>query len=1325
MENTDQLEFLKGTGEMHVLTRQKDWSKTPVGSTRHWPQSLKTTLGIILNSRFPMFLWWGPELICFYNDAYRPSLGQFGKHPSILGMPAREAWEEIWDIIYPLITQVLEEGVATWSEDQFIPIYRNGRIEDVYWTFSYSPVYDDNNQVAGVLVTCTETTEKVINVKKLEESKRRFQNHIMQAPVAMCIFTGDNHVVEIVNPLMLELWGKNEADVLNLPIFEGLPEAKGQGLEKLLEDVYSSGEKYVEKERAVNLPRNNKIETVYINFVYEALKETDGRITGIVAIASDVTDHVKARAKVEKSELRVRDLVHNTPFPMGVFVGKDLRIEIANQAILKTWGKGDDVIGKTFREILPELDPLVFEQVEGVFETGVPFFAENAPIVLFVNNQLQTFYFNYNFTPLLDESGKVYGVLNTAADVTDLNITKNQISESEARFRNMAENSDILIATGDETGNAIYFNQAWEKLTGRPTKELLTFGWVDLVHPDDREEFLRIYLGAFETQAKWSGEFRILNRDGGYNRLYAKGSPRYRADGVFEGYIGSCVDITDQKKAEENLKKSELRFRNLIMLSPVGIAIFKGPDHRVEMANEVMLKRWNKSERDILGKQLSEAFPEIIMDKFISSLDQVYQHKKPVRFFDSIVEVMESGEIKTYYFDFEYTPLLENNGEINSIITTAIEVTEKVLARKRIEESEQRFRLVADSAPAMIWMTTIDNQCVFLNKAWLEYTGKSMQDQLGNGWTKGIHPDDLGRSLEICSRSFERREEFYMEYRLRRHDGAYRWISVTGKPRVASSLAFEGFIGACMDIHDQVTYQKKLEDHEAKLNIVIEASELGTWELDLKTREVNYSDRYLQILGYNSPVELTHEQIISHLHPEDLGIREKAMHRAFETGVLHYISRIIWNDGSIHWIEGKGRVFYNDQNEAHKMIGTVQDITEQKRSQKELLESEHKFRLLADSMPQHIWTADTEGHMNYFNQSVFTYSGLSLHQIMKDGWLQIIHPDDREQNIRLWQEAVSTGKDFLFEHRFRKHTGEYRWQLSRAIPQRDVNGIIQMWVGTSTDIQDQKEFLNELEKLVQERTAELKEKNRELEYMNKELQSFAYISSHDLQEPLRKIQTFSTRIMEKEQSKLSENGKDNFRRIQSAAKRMQTLIEDLLAYSRSSNPEHTFEATRLDKIITEVLEDMREELQQKNAHVEVDVDCTLRVIPFQFRQMMHNLIGNSLKFSKPDESPVIRIRSIIAPSSKFDIQKLDKDKEYCHFSVSDNGIGFEPLYQEKIFGLFQRLHGKSQYAGTGIGLAIVKKIVENHQGIISAKSELGKGATFDIYIPVEDGGATC
>src|ERR1700744_1598003 len=133
--------FLSGNGEMSDLMLKKDWSKTPVGIIDQWPQSLRTTLSILLNSKFPMFLWWGPELICFYNDAYRPSLGENGKHPEILGMPAPQAWPEIWDAIKPLIDQVVNGGEGTWAEDQLIPIYRNGKMEDVYWTFSYSPVH--------------------------------------------------------------------------------------------------------------------------------------------------------------------------------------------------------------------------------------------------------------------------------------------------------------------------------------------------------------------------------------------------------------------------------------------------------------------------------------------------------------------------------------------------------------------------------------------------------------------------------------------------------------------------------------------------------------------------------------------------------------------------------------------------------------------------------------------------------------------------------------------------------------------------------------------------------------------------------------------------------------------------------------------------------------------------------------------------------------------------------------------------------------------------------------------------------------------------------
>jgi len=235
--------------------------------------------------------------------------------------------------------------------------------------------------------------------------------------------------------------------------------------------------------------------------------------------------------------------------------------------------------------------------------------------------------------------------------------------------------------------------------------------------------------------------------------------------------------------------------------------------------------------------------------------------------------------------------------------------------------------------------------------------------------------------------------------------------------------------------------------------------------------------------------------------------------------------------------------------------------------------------------------------------------------------------------------------------------------------------------------------------------------------MNKELESFAYISSHDLQEPLRKIQTFATRILGTDHNALSDKGKESFHKIQNSALRMQILIQDLLTYSRTANLERKFVNTDLNTILDEVKDDFEEIIREKKATIEGNDLCEASIIPFQFHQMLFNLIGNSLKFSKPGKPPHIVITSGIDKGSKFKNKELSAEKIYCHISVSDNGIGFEPKYKEKIFEVFQKLHSKETYSGTGIGLAIVKKIVENHNGIIIANGELNKGAIFDIYIP--------
>ncbi len=239
----------------------------------------------------------------------------------------------------------------------------------------------------------------------------------------------------------------------------------------------------------------------------------------------------------------------------------------------------------------------------------------------------------------------------------------------------------------------------------------------------------------------------------------------------------------------------------------------------------------------------------------------------------------------------------------------------------------------------------------------------------------------------------------------------------------------------------------------------------------------------------------------------------------------------------------------------------------------------------------------------------------------------------------------------------------------------------------------------------------------ELLIANKELESFTFISSHDLQEPLRKIQSFSNRILESEFDNLSTKGKHYFERIRISALHMQSLINDLLAYSRTTATERKFETIDLNKIMREVMTSLKEEIQEKNATIEVSKQCEAYIIPFQFRQLLQNLIANSLKFSIPERAPHIIIKSDYITYNPTSTREFVFQADYCHISVSDNGIGFDAEYKDKIFEIFQRLHDKENYDGTGIGLTIVKKIVENHHGIITATSQLGEGSTFDIYIP--------
>jgi len=343
-------------------------------------------------------------------------------------------------------------------------------------------------------------------------------------------------------------------------------------------------------------------------------------------------------------------------------------------------------------------------------------------------------------------------------------------------------------------------------------------------------------------------------------------------------------------------------------------------------------------------------------------------------------------------------------------------------------------------------------------------------------------------------------------------------------------------------------------------------------------------------------------------------------------------------------------------------------------------------------------------------------------------------------NLRTLLEKIIPEKsrinDFEVTHTF-PNTGELILLINarEIIHESNAEKLILLSIEdiTEQEIERRKRRLSqelhtrELKDKIKQSTAELRDANKkllsqneELAKMNKELEAFAYVSSHDLQEPLRKIQIFSDRILEKEQHHLSDKGRSYFNLIYDAAQRMQKLIEDLLTFSRLTRTERIFTNTDLGKIIDKAKADFNDILEERNATIETGKLCKVDIVEFQFHQLMHNLISNAIKFAKPGVPPVIKIKSTTAIGSKLKPKDLIPGEKYCHISFSDNGIGFEEKFNEGIFEVFKKLHSKDEYPGTGIGLATVKKIVSNHDGIITATSKLNKGTTFDIYIPVKN-----
>ncbi len=422
-----------------------------------------------------------------------------------------------------------------------------------------------------------------------------------------------------------------------------------------------------------------------------------------------------------------------------------------------------------------------------------------------------------------------------------------------------------------------------------------------------------------------------------------------------------------------------------------------------------------------------------------------------------------------------------------------------------------------------------------------------------------------------------------------------------------------------------------------------------------------------------------------------------------------------------HMLQSKADVFFELGRQRQELAAVAQEnerlLAESERASAALRESEARFRALADNMDQLAWTTDAAGEVTWFNRRWADFTGVS------DGHAgpTVMHPEHAARVRAKFQAHVQSGEPWEDTFPMRSQGGAYRWFLSRAHPIRGADGQISMWFGTNTDVTDRLEMearlldneatLLELNETLEQRVAA---RTAEVEARNNELQQFAYVASHDFQEPLRKIQTFGSLLLMEAGDQLGEEPRGYIERMQSAAARMSALLQDMLAFSRVNSRVAPFTWVDLGNVLREVLRDLDMNIAETGAEVTVETgEAGINADENQIRQVLNHLLLNALKYRAPDGPPRIRVTAeTLARSPE------GRPGPVCRIAVEDNGIGFDAKYAERIFRPFERLHGKSAYPGTGMGLAICRRIAVRHGGTITAESTPGVGSCFTLLLPV-------
>jgi len=767
------------------------------------------------------------------------------------------------------------------------------------------------------------------------------------------------------------------------------------------------------------------------------------------------------------------------------------------------------------------------------------------------------------------------------------------------------------------------------------------------------------------------------------------------------------------------------------------------PQGRFLYANPRLLKVWAKTLDEVIGKTCYDlGYPTWHADMHMREIAEIKRTKQPIR--GEVPFTGDSGISGIY--DYIFKPVLDDSGEVKIIIGTTRDITARHEVFAQLEflaRLTQKLSIVSDPlelnriATREIGQYLRAHRCYFFNAEPDIHHARTWPDWCRDDGNRieGIYPlaeygapewwaavrkgavsvEDV--RLQPLTKEFARNYDALKiaAYSLSPfiHEGEWKaCISVTSDvPRVwtaSEKTLLENAVARVWPLLERAQIEEALRKSEEALSTiaaVVESSEDAIISKSLDGTILSWNKGAERIFGYKAE-EIIGKSILILIPPELQREEPRNVERLkrgeriepYESVRLTKGGRAV--DVSLTISPVKDR--------AGKVIGASKisrDITDHKKRQEALRESEARFRTMADSAPMLIWEAGTDKLCNYVNQTWLDFVGRTREQELGNGWVEGIHPEDRHRRLEIYASAFEAHIPFEVEYRIRHRTGEYRWILDHGTPRFGPNGTFQGYIGACVDITESvqaKQALadnqKELERLVSERTASLQEAVTQME-------EFSYSVSHDLRAPLRAMQGYATAVLEDYRGKVIDSeGEGYLQRIVAAGERMDRLTRDVLVYSKIPRASLELGLVALDKLVLDIA---KQYSQAKTKEAAISVETPLLPVLGNesfLAQAISNLIDNAFKFTAPGRSPKIRIWT-------------EARHGQVRLWVEDNGIGIKPEHQQRIWGMFERIHPETKFEGTGIGLAIVRKTVERMNGAMGVVSNGKRGSKFWIQLP--------